>query len=1354
MRAERVRTLLAFLVVSVCIAAGHGTGFAADRYWNAASGDWSTGANWTPSGEPASNEYAHVSNGGTAVITQPGETCQMLILADQAAQTGSVLMTGGDLTAAWEYIGHTGTGRFVQTGGANVVTAGSGVIQVAYWPNTSSGTYDLSGTGAVSAKLVEIGANGAGAFTQNGAETSVTVSTCLYVGMTGLGGSYTLTAGRLTAREEHVGWHADGAFIQDGGVNTVTTSLRLADDAAGVTAVYTLNGGTLNVAESITGGIGNSTLTLDGGQLNVGGDITATNINVADLATGVAYTQAGARNVTARRTLRIGRRAGSGGTYNMNSTAALSVDRFLIVGSAGSGTFNQAAGTVRDVSRLILGASFSGRGAYTLDGAASRLEAVREFVGWRGVGNFTQADGTNQTPYLLIARDWRWDGAVSTYTLTGGALGAAGGDQHVGFTGRGRLNQTGGTNTTGRLYVGLGARAVGEYDLSGTGELTAETEYVGWRGTASFMHTGGTNTVNRLCVDWNWRNTSTYQLGGTGVLRVTDDEYIDCGGTFIQDGGTHTVADELHVGDAGAGTYNLSAGSLDVLWELIGTEGVFNQSGGDHHVGKLFLAVGPVSRAQFNLRGGTFRADDPACAYVGHEGAGVFEHTAGTATIDHKLYLGYAAGSNGTYKLDGPVAGLTVGQEIRVGADSGLGRLEWLDGTIDTPQVTFGAKGTWAVGFDCTVNELFNGSVFASGTTTVCGLDQATVEATDGATITHDGGSRTLRAVRAGSASGSGTFVHGAGQLTTNYLEVNANGRFEYGGGQLQQISAGGLHVAGEIDFRGNAVSIDIAGSSLVNLADGTIASATNASLTVGSGCLTILPSGFSGGIFYSYTNYGTVHTTGATLDIGPSDSFGGQGHVGDFVDCSGSLTASSGGYIHLAGGLKVRNAASVDLGAGVLTVNADTSRINNGGSLLAGEIRVGDAGAGTLEQPGGTCTVNGDVLIGCGAGDSGTYDLSNGGTLTADNLFVGYDGTGRFDHHQGDCNVKYDLHVGYGAGSRGEYVCWDVTSNLMGGFVVKCSTIGCAGTGTFTQHDGTHTVSGALTLGQEPGSAGSYVIHHGTLQADTLNVGLGGRGTLHIAGADADLCVCETHYFGEDCYLYAAAGSRIRMKGDLCIETITPTRLDPVDPGDPNRRIGLSNLTFIFCGGTGDTGDVEVAGEDRGPVAAGWDDNFAFGGLQLGEGSDAGRIRLVDEVDNAIDDDPPPDGPEESPEALYVGDLTLNARAAVDLNGLNLYYLNGGGPKEFFFGDAKLDGNVDVLDLAALANNFGKPDPAWAQGDFNGDGLVDVLDLAILANNFGKTTGGAGGNAPVPEPASAALMLLALAAAARRRRR
>ncbi len=110
-----------------------------------------------------------------------------------------------------------------------------------------------------------------------------------------------------------------------------------------------------------------------------------------------------------------------------------------------------------------------------------------------------------------------------------------------------------------------------------------------------------------------------------------------------------------------------------------------------------------------------------------------------------------------------------------------------------------------------------------------------------------------------------------------------------------------------------------------------------------------------------------------------------------------------------------------------------------------------------------------------------------------------------------------------------------------------------------------------------------------------------------------------------------------------------------------------------------------------------------------------------------------------------------------IDLDGNERLYLviDIGALESAHKGDGDRNEEVDVLDLARLANNFGKEPAVWNDCDFDFSGKVDVLDLAILANNFGwKATGGAGGDAPVPEPASAALIALGFVVLARRRRR
>ncbi|QDU71878.1 family 16 glycosylhydrolase [Mucisphaera calidilacus] len=74
--------------------------------------------------------------------------------------------------------------------------------------------------------------------------------------------------------------------------------------------------------------------------------------------------------------------------------------------------------------------------------------------------------------------------------------------------------------------------------------------------------------------------------------------------------------------------------------------------------------------------------------------------------------------------------------------------------------------------------------------------------------------------------------------------------------------------------------------------------------------------------------------------------------------------------------------------------------------------------------------------------------------------------------------------------------------------------------------------------------------------------------------------------------------------------------------------------------------------------------------------------------------------------------------------------------------GDANADGEVNLLDLSALASNFGGTG-AWVQGDFNADGNVDLLDLSLLASGFNTDA--------VPTPGSAMLLLASFAGVSRR---
>ena len=94
-------------------------------------------------------------------------------------------------------------------------------------------------------------------------------------------------------------------------------------------------------------------------------------------------------------------------------------------------------------------------------------------------------------------------------------------------------------------------------------------------------------------------------------------------------------------------------------------------------------------------------------------------------------------------------------------------------------------------------------------------------------------------------------------------------------------------------------------------------------------------------------------------------------------------------------------------------------------------------------------------------------------------------------------------------------------------------------------------------------------------------------------------------------------------------------------------------------------------------------------------------------------------------------------------------------------FGDANLDGTVNLQDFNRLASNFGSTNGFWHQGDFNYDGQVNLQDFNRLASNFGQSVSGpavtpqdwASLASSIPEPSVSLLLVLAPMLVARRRR-
>ena len=208
---------------------------------------------------------------------------------------------------------------------------------------------------------------------------------------------------------------------------------------------------------------------------------------------------------------------------------------------------------------------------------------------------------------------------------------------------------------------------------------------------------------------------------------------------------------------------------------------------------------------------------------------------------------------------------------------------------------------------------------------------------------------------------------------------------------------------------------------------------------------------------------------------------------------------------------------------------------------------------------------------------------------------------------------------------------------------------------------------------------------------------------------------------------------------------SLVPAPMGSYDHMDPSLVSGFAGVEPVLANVGGNTIDPFslAAGGDVFDLA-----DLAGHSLVVGGEVDLARVYYLKFVDVLGDGSEYDDSAQQNPiyDPTGIMDPPYSQPTSADIDAISVIHgLASPAP-----GDANRDEVVDVVDLAALANNFGVSGVAtWEQADFNGDRDVDVLDLAILANHFGQ--GGGGGL--VPEPLSVALWLAATAVLTGRRR-
>jgi hypothetical protein len=568
---------------------------------------------------------------GAGVLTQSGGVDQVaydIYLGENANDNGVYNLQSGELIGgigagefANLYVGYSGEGTVNQSGGA-IQTSGTGAGMNVYvgYNATGVGNYNMTGGELLIGGLI-VGDNGVGHFTQSGGVVqSIATQEGDNPGPISIGngsgsiGTYDLLTGSLV---EPVNNNNSGPTLYVGEGDGSTGSLTLGTGDPSLDA-----GLYMAVGYGGTGSFVQQSGTTETGMLSVGGepifDVTNTasgtvNISGGDLtilgwnwvigsndgATGSVTVSGGEVAFLGELTINqefegetglvVGAAQGATGSFTLSGGSIENSNGRMIVGSGGTGTFSQLAGT-NFVGTLFIGGAQGGgvpgggNGSYLLQGGALNVGS-QEVIGAFGVGSLAQSGGSNVAGTLSVGGDQFYgnNNAEGIFSLSGGTLTVPGLEVIAGYgESTGTFIQSGGINTVGTLLIGgfpsgqIGG--FGSYLLAGGTLSVAGTESVANASTGSMVQSGGNNTAAALVVGYqNQYGRASYTLSGAGTL-TTDAEYVgdEASGTFVQTGGSNTLlgtSGNLDIGVYDLGTYLLSGGILSVGGQIdIGSE--------------------------------------------------------------------------------------------------------------------------------------------------------------------------------------------------------------------------------------------------------------------------------------------------------------------------------------------------------------------------------------------------------------------------------------------------------------------------------------------------------------------------------------------------------------------------------------------------------------------------------------------------------------------------------------------------------------------------------------------------------------------------------------------------------------
>ncbi len=1240
--------------------------------------------------------------------------------AQTTSVTGTYELSGGILDINEIRLGWAGHGEFEQTGG----TVNVGKLFVGHSVTGSTGQYLFNG-GVLNSTfhpqgVVVGGAGATGVFThQAGTHTSSSVSVAD-------GGEYILTGGSLNSHVGVAteGIYNQEGGTQTGSKNIAGRLLLSGGTSSGYFqlnegGLVTHTGGTNNTFATDL-----PSLNIQGGNylLQDTGIFTSANeALIGSTGTGT-FTQSGGQSIFSDNVI-IGEQAGSDGTFNFTGgTASLGN---ITIGKQGTGMFSQSQTTLTGVGSILLGTEPTGDGFWfstfdaqlsasstdigvegtgfmhlidgdtVLSGPATlgtnaggsgtlEIEAGSTFssnglsVGVRGVGQVDLDGGSLTVTNALTVGDIT--GGAGNVIQDAGTFSSA--SSVIGVAGLGFYTQNAGSHQTSYLTLGVGSGGEGTYHyLDGSLDIS-DSLLVGVFGTGTFNHgssgqpSGPSLSLTQDLVLGQQADSSGSYLLEAGSLSAPNLIVGQSGaGSLVQNGGQVTLSDE----QAGGG--HTSVG-------LSGT-GYYTQNAGIHQVGTLALGIHSDGTGEYQLNDGVLDITDDLV--VGDSGTGLFIQAGGSAAVADTFVLGRNSGSSGEAHFDGGVfqaGGIQVGGLLDVDGGTVVsgGSTTVANSPFTKLRITSGSLTTDSL----TVANATNGLDLQGGTLTVNSDTRIGIFSVDilGPLNLNAPATVTIKGIFDIGQFGDVSLNHTGARLDVERLNLQSGASLNLSSGELR---AGTLDLLD--DFSATGGTVNVSGDLLLSSSGMTLWLLGDAQANIAGNL----------DIGYAYnTGSSTVRVQEtAGLEVDGRLLLGGNPFADNFLSIrdSATVTADSAlignfgtGWVRLESGtLNVTDTLELSHFSGA------SSRLDlQGGQATFGDAVVGHEGVAVVNQSGGTATFESQIL-GVNPSGRGTYNLS-GGTLSNADVVVGEFGSGIFSQTGGSHIVSGTLTIEKNATASGSYE----LSGDFSGPQLHADTI---------ENNGSFTMSGATRLSAQTlnnngtfsyTGAGLYVTS--LYEAETaFSSVVKNKGTFEIFGFGFTDVVLNGKFFNDGTAsvndVHLRQTGNFRNNGELYINNSHASFEEFVSSGAVVVDPSIVSFTDAFFEETGylvatgediiyingdftnlsqqatlwDTDESllrftpglhswSVAGADLGADLLGYEDNFAWGTVELMAG---GSLKLIGGAG----------------EAAYVKELRLGdgltqldeitgsaflyydgSNPANDYLGLNEYALLGGG--------------------------------------------------------------------------------------------